>query len=226
MASKEREKTDDIDKRDLIVSAATRCFMERGFAATRIAEIADAAGVGKGTVYEYFRAKEELLAAACLALCLANERAAAAAFGMDEGFAAALPADEHPVAFIHRAIEQSLTIVLGNGPAEQQLFSELHLLRHRDPAVTEPACREIQTKYATWASLATGWFSQAGAGGCFRDDVAPAVVAELILAVFDGLIYQSCWIAQDRPAAVGRRIADVLCRLLLKEPGRLEEYLT
>jgi len=43
------------------VTAATAVFAERGYASTRVADIAERAGVGKGTVYEYFSSKEELL---------------------------------------------------------------------------------------------------------------------------------------------------------------------
>ncbi|HSL19814.1 MAG TPA: TetR/AcrR family transcriptional regulator [Methylomirabilota bacterium] len=49
------------EKRPLILKAATRIFCERGFAAVRVADIAEAAGIGKGTVYEYFSSKDELL---------------------------------------------------------------------------------------------------------------------------------------------------------------------
>jgi len=49
------------EKRPLILRAATEVFSERGFAAVTVAEIADHAGIGKGTVYEYFSSKDELL---------------------------------------------------------------------------------------------------------------------------------------------------------------------
>ncbi|HSN57694.1 MAG TPA: TetR/AcrR family transcriptional regulator [Candidatus Sulfomarinibacteraceae bacterium] len=54
-------KTGRGEKRPLILEAATRIFCERGFAAVRVADIAEAAGIGKGTVYEYFSSKDELL---------------------------------------------------------------------------------------------------------------------------------------------------------------------
>ena len=43
-----------------ILAAATRVFAQKGYAAARIIEVAEAAGVGKGTIYEYFRSKEDL----------------------------------------------------------------------------------------------------------------------------------------------------------------------
>lgn len=43
-----------------LVAAALDLFVERGFAATRLEDVAAAAGVSKGTVYLYFANKEEL----------------------------------------------------------------------------------------------------------------------------------------------------------------------
>lgn len=51
----------DADKRVLILDAATRVFAERGFFAAQVADIARRAGVAAGTVYLYFRSKDDLL---------------------------------------------------------------------------------------------------------------------------------------------------------------------
>lgn len=48
-------------KRARILAAATRLFMERGYRATSIDEVARAARIAKGTVYLYFRSKADLL---------------------------------------------------------------------------------------------------------------------------------------------------------------------
>lgn len=46
-----------------IVEAARNCFIARGFAKTRVEEVARRAGVSKGTVYVYFPSKEALFEA-------------------------------------------------------------------------------------------------------------------------------------------------------------------
>ena len=48
------------DKKDRIIQSAAHLFAQRGFAGTSIADIALQAGIGKGTVYEYFASKEDL----------------------------------------------------------------------------------------------------------------------------------------------------------------------
>jgi AcrR family transcriptional regulator len=46
-----------------IIAAALEVFAERGFAATRLDDIAERAGVTRGTLYLYFRSKEDLFKA-------------------------------------------------------------------------------------------------------------------------------------------------------------------
>jgi AcrR family transcriptional regulator len=55
-----------------LVAAALRLFSERGFAATRLEEVAAAAGVSKGTVYLYFDSKERLFEAVVREAVLPN----------------------------------------------------------------------------------------------------------------------------------------------------------
>ncbi|UMZ74627.1 TetR/AcrR family transcriptional regulator [Natranaerofaba carboxydovora] len=49
------------EKEKLILDAGCKIFSERSFHEVRMQEIADFAGVGKGTIYEYFSSKEDLL---------------------------------------------------------------------------------------------------------------------------------------------------------------------
>jgi len=47
-------------KRDRILEAAYDLFIGKGYWDTKIIDIADAAGIGKGTVYEYFESKDAI----------------------------------------------------------------------------------------------------------------------------------------------------------------------
>jgi TetR/AcrR family transcriptional regulator, fatty acid metabolism regulator protein len=49
------------DKREAILRAATQVFAARGFFQSQVADVARAAGVAAGTVYLYFRSKDDLL---------------------------------------------------------------------------------------------------------------------------------------------------------------------
>jgi TetR/AcrR family fatty acid metabolism transcriptional regulator len=54
-----RRRTDD--KRQRILRAATRVFARKGYFASRVSDIARRAGVADGTIYLYFRNKDDIL---------------------------------------------------------------------------------------------------------------------------------------------------------------------
>jgi TetR/AcrR family fatty acid metabolism transcriptional regulator len=58
MQARETNKT---DKRVRILDAAVKVFADRGFFTATVAEIARAAGVADGTIYLYFKSKDDLL---------------------------------------------------------------------------------------------------------------------------------------------------------------------
>lgn len=49
-----------VSKRSLILDAAFELFLSKSYHDTKIIDIAEAAGIGKGTVYEYFKSKDEI----------------------------------------------------------------------------------------------------------------------------------------------------------------------
>jgi len=49
------------DKKKLILEAAIHCFARKGFNATSIQEIVDELGMAKGSIYFYFKSKDDLL---------------------------------------------------------------------------------------------------------------------------------------------------------------------
>lgn len=92
-------------RRDEIIDAATTVFARDGFACADLQDVADAIGVGKGTLYRYFPTKDQMFQAA-VDRVMTNMRASinAAVAGVDQPLdriAAAVRAyltyfDEHP----------------------------------------------------------------------------------------------------------------------------------
>jgi TetR/AcrR family fatty acid metabolism transcriptional regulator len=60
-ARKRPDPSTPVPKRDAILRAATDVFADRGFFNAQVADVARAAGVAAGTVYLYFRSKDDLL---------------------------------------------------------------------------------------------------------------------------------------------------------------------
>jgi AcrR family transcriptional regulator len=57
------------DRREIILDVARACFLAEGFAATSMSTIAARLGGSKGTLYNYFKSKEELFAAMMQRTC-------------------------------------------------------------------------------------------------------------------------------------------------------------
>src|SRR3989442_9611082 len=60
-AAKRMSRNSTADKRAIILRAATRVFARNGYFNSKVADIARAADVADGTVYLYFKSKEEIL---------------------------------------------------------------------------------------------------------------------------------------------------------------------
>jgi AcrR family transcriptional regulator len=58
-----QSETAESDKRSHILKTAGKLFLEHGFAGTSMGKIAAAGAGSKGTIYDYFRSKEELFVA-------------------------------------------------------------------------------------------------------------------------------------------------------------------
>ena len=52
---------DKLQKRKTIAKSTCSLFIEKGFVNISISEIAKVAGIGKGTIYEYFKNKEDII---------------------------------------------------------------------------------------------------------------------------------------------------------------------
>ncbi len=50
-----------LDKREAILNAAVKVFAQKGFFNSKVADIAGEAGIADGTVYLYFKSKDEIL---------------------------------------------------------------------------------------------------------------------------------------------------------------------
>ena len=49
------------DLKETIIRESTRLFLANGFRGTSVKQITEAVGIGKGTLYWYFKSKEEIL---------------------------------------------------------------------------------------------------------------------------------------------------------------------
>ncbi|MFZ1935209.1 MAG: TetR/AcrR family transcriptional regulator [Thermoguttaceae bacterium] len=104
--------SEDPGKRQTILDEAIRTFAEVGFRRADVQVIADCAGVGKGTVYRYFRSKEDLFWATTFDVLEQLDRHIFAAMEGVEGACAKLRAAAIAHAAFFEANPQYLNLIM------------------------------------------------------------------------------------------------------------------
>ncbi len=204
------------DKRSLITEAAIAVFAERGFHQSRVSDIAERAGVADGTIYLYFKNKEDLL------LSIFEEKMDVLLAGLRESLAET--AD--PVDRIRRFASFHFRQVRENRAAAEVLQVELRL--------SNKFLKEYRPE-KLWAYL--GVFGQivreGQACGTFRADLDPFVTMWAFFGALDELAMQwvlsrktETGIARERGRFdldnAARQVADVFIRGMLSDPKHQE----
>jgi AcrR family transcriptional regulator len=173
------------ERLEQILDAACRAILDRGFPATRIADIAAAARVSTGTVHYYFATKDEVLVAA---LKWASTRL----FARVEQ-----PGDEPAAARLRRLLAVAVPYP---GPARDEyvLWIELWLRVLHQPELL-PQCEAISEQWH-------GYFHDIVRRGAETGEFAPAAdpdtVAERLVAFVDGVGFETAlgyrWTSPER----------------------------
>jgi AcrR family transcriptional regulator len=167
--------TDPTSPVDVLLDAAFRVFAAQGYRATRLEDVAEAAGVTKGAIYHYFNGKEDLLRRAVQS----RHRA------MFAEIEAALVRERAPAAAKIRFVLRKVWLhwmVPEWGQAFRLLVGELSI--------------EFPALFRMWAEEGPvhGWalvrqlIEEGVKGGEFRADVDPEVAARLVVS---GLMLQA-----------------------------------
>jgi AcrR family transcriptional regulator len=173
------------ERLEAILAGACRAILERGFPATRIADVAAAAGVSTGTVHYYFATRDDVLIAA---LKWASNR-----------LLARVEAD--PVASATRRLAQLLALSVpspGENRDEYVLWIELWLRVLHQPALLDD-CEQISRR---WREQFFTVVRDGAASGEFVPVREPEEVAERLVALVDGLGFETVlgyrWTSPER----------------------------
>jgi len=194
------------EKRQLIFAAARAVINERGFEAAKMEAISARAGVGKGTLYNFFASKEDLF----LALVLDHfERVRDLVDRQRQG-----PAD--PWVELERAWRVMLLEVFPELAGQWNLTYQLWGILAHDAAARERMFAAWRTMYREREQRIVEGIDAGQASGHFRADVDAALLAPLLMAMFDGLVDRSMF---DRervdPETALHGVLD-LCRRVLR----------
>jgi len=186
------------EKRPLILRAATEVFAEQGFNSVTVAAIADRAGIGKGTVYEYFSSKDELLFAVFE--------------WMNEGIFDRI----HGLIEIGGTTLERLRSLLDLGAkiTREQMEMQAVVLdfwsASRGTKVEERYNQACLATFRAYRRLVADVIGEGQTAGEIRSDVDPEAVAAMVVAAMDGLGVQIFFDRELNPDTTVTGFGDVL----------------
>jgi TetR/AcrR family fatty acid metabolism transcriptional regulator len=191
-------------RREQIVGAATRVFAEKGFRRATTREVARAAGVSEGTIYNYFEDKDALLLAILDRLNETERRAADFEEGMATDFRG----------FLEQYLRRRMSLIWENREAFRVVLSEMlvnaelreRYLRH----VVDPTMRIAEENFRS--RMEQGEVLETDAPLAMRS-VAGTVLGVLVLGL----------LGDEEIGSRSDEVPDVLAGLLIHGLGAAEE---
>jgi TetR/AcrR family transcriptional regulator, fatty acid metabolism regulator protein len=195
------------DKREKILRAAVTVFAERGYFHARVADVAKEAGVADGTIYLYFKSKEDLLVQV---------------FG--EGM-------ERFLAELHREISG-----IADAREKLRRIIEFHLAtigRDRDLAVVVQVELRHSLKFmslfthqglADYLNVLRETVEQGQKAGAFRQAIHPQMAAKAIFGVLDEMV--TSWVLSEKRSKLedsAPQVSMLLLEGLMPADGRSSE---
>jgi TetR/AcrR family fatty acid metabolism transcriptional regulator len=187
------------DKRRRIIDAAVEVFAEKGFFFARVSEIADAAGVADGTIYLYFKSKDDIL------ISLFEEKMAE----ILARFVHELRELDDPEEKMRRYIVEHLRLV-----AEQPKLMQVLTVELRQSA---RFMKEYSPQaFARYLALVGSILEDGQKKGVFRKSLDPAVFRRALFGALDEISLE--WVirrdsaAMPDPIAVGEQMSDFILR--------------
>lgn len=191
------------EKRARILSAAQDVFAEQGFDAARMEEVARRARVGKGTLYNYYESKEDLLIQAVIAsMEEVRERIATAVN----------PSPDEPIRSVEDVLRMLIVDALpGLTRRFHSLYNQAWGVIARDPEARRRLFEASQAFYRERERDFEELIEAGARAGQFRSDVDPAEMSLLLQALFDGLLHRATF---DEPRVDPSRAFAALLQLL------------
>lgn len=183
------------DKREAILRAAVKVFARKGYFNSKVADVASEAGIADGTVYLYFKSKDEILHSI-----------------FDQAMDAFIAEGKKELAEIDGAEERLRRI------------AKLHLERlgaDRDLAVVFQVELRGSIKFmqefsaagfADYLDIIRQTIEDGQRNGVFRDDIKPIVAAKILYGALDEMVTN--WILSKKKYALPPMSAEVLKALL------------
>jgi AcrR family transcriptional regulator len=172
---------DKMKKAEAISDAALKVFREHGYNKTRMLDIAQMAGMGKGTLYEYFKDKADILR-----------------FAFDqyftvfsEGIIEAMKEKKKPSEKILSLIDFAL-----QHAAEWENHCAIYVDYFGAARTEERKQFSLSSIYAEMKDILEKLVKEAQSAGEIVEQFDPGAVAELLLSIYDGIILHKIFAGQ------------------------------
>jgi TetR/AcrR family fatty acid metabolism transcriptional regulator len=169
----------DSDKHQQIIDAAVRVFARNGYYNSRVSDIAREAGIASGTIYLYFKTKDEIL------VTLFREKMAAWVAHVRE----AIKDEPDPVAKIRRLVALHFS-VLEKDPALAEVVQVE--LRQGHKFFRGASAHEVSAYFELIATV----LEEGQAAGVFRDDVPVKLATKVLFGAMDQMA--TSWVLGKR----------------------------
>jgi len=166
-----------------------------------VADVADRAGIGKGTVYEYFRSKEDLFLR--LFDWYSNEAFASVLGELDTSAGSAVDALRRSGETLLTSLQRMLPLY----PLTMEFWSA-----STAPEFRERLVEEFRELYRRFRGALAGAIRGGIEKGELGSHVNPEEVAAMLVSAYDGLFLQAWFDPSFDPIASGRHFLEILLK--------------
>ncbi|MGD9239302.1 MAG: TetR/AcrR family transcriptional regulator [Desulfobacterales bacterium] len=188
-------------KRNQIIEAAAQVFAKKGYSGAVVADIALQANIGKGTVYEYFKSKEDLFFAVFEWFQKKSENAAAVRISsLGGGATDRLKALNESLMGMWDEIKDVFVLVMEFWAASSSIQ-----MRQR----FKGAFKQL---YDDYRQIVSDLIREGIKSGEFRSNVKPEPVAAALVGTWDALFLQAWFDDSFDPTATANDFLDTVLR--------------
>ncbi len=197
------------ERRRQILAAAREVSLERGLAAVRMEQIAARARVSKGTLYNHFESKEDLL------LAMLEDRLALGT----EIVARAVGTEPDPARALERTLD-GLVQLIGVQAQTTSLLYQAWALVADAPPLQQRLEEALRRFFQLWARSTHQNLQVGQAAGAFRADADAEAFSAALLALVSGFIFRGAFDpGAIEPAALRAAFQALVADQLLAEPA-------
>ena len=169
-------------KAKAISDAALKVFRKHGYYKTRMVDIAQTAGMGKGTLYEYFKDKADILRFAF------DQYFSVFSEGILEAMKAKIKPSEKILSLIDFALQHA---------AEWENHCAIYVDYFGAARTEDQKLFSLSDIYAEMKDILENLIKEAQSAGEIAEPFDPGAVAELLLSIYDGIILHKIFAGQE-----------------------------